>query len=453
MDVETRNDRLRAGLLAGALAAQVAASLWPRGAGWVEIPTNLAFWGCLLAYIGRDRWPDGSAWGIAIAPLYWATFLANREGTAQPDHVFNSDTYRYLAEAAAHKIQARHIGFPVVTFVLEGWDRLGIGREILHVQTALAGGLSLAVFRRILARLAVPSVPAWASTAGLGVALSTWAFAAVIESYLFTVLFTLLLIERLAVEETGRKGGATIPALLGVAALGFSLENLILVAIAGGAILASERAWRPAATYAALTAALFGVWISAVAAARGPGFYATWGDEGYERPASTLVDNLRHFASETWDASRLASPRAHAATAARIFVVALVGRPGEPPWRYGKFLDRRALTTPPRLAAIAALLAAAAIGAPGIVAAWRLGGAARRALALAGALLVARHAFIVAFSPGEGILFAIPSLSAGWLVLAVGASHRPRWAGAALATAAIVAAIVNAIQLAGIASG
>ena len=62
---------------------------------------------------------------LPLTLLYYFTFYFNRELVEIWDKILNSDTPRYLEEAASFRVQARHLGFPIVTFPYVATNRLG----------------------------------------------------------------------------------------------------------------------------------------------------------------------------------------------------------------------------------------------------------------------------------------------------------------------------------------
>ena len=443
------------------LLAPIAASTLGARGGSIAPLATLMFGAALIAFaFRRAAAMPGAAWFLLLAPCYFATFLGNRPILLQPDHVFNADPFRYLNEAAAFTIQPRHIGMPVVTFARQAFGGDGIGVALLP--GALAGALAIVVFFRLARRLGAPVPLAAAGALGLASTLAFWSFASLVESHVFSTLLLLLLLEILVLEGT-RPRLAPL-ALLTVTALGFSLENLYVPLFVAAWLLGrglGRAALGAAAGYLVLVSVLFALWMAATAARAGPGFFATWGDQNFERPAAGLSENLTHFASETWDASRLLSPREQSEVLTRTFVVGSVAQPGTPPWRYGKAAGREELLRPTRLPWLLLMLTLSGIATLGLSQAFRSGGLPRLVIGWASLLLLYRHAFIVAFSPREGLLFALPSLALGALLLCLGlaaASRSPLSETPArrifpvvlaigLAAAALWQAVVNRVYL------
>jgi hypothetical protein len=402
---------------------------------------------------------------LPLALLYAVTFSIDRRALTHLDYVFNADCARYLYEAASGRIQARHLGIPVVTFAPAAVGRWlgvpGLGREVGIAETAAAGALTVAACGELVARLGPRRWPVAGVTALLAGSLAIWSLSSMIETFAWSALMLVLTLHALAswIELPDPRRAATI-GLLVLAALGFSLENAYLIAIvAAGAAAARPRGigrvLRDGTIAIAIPALGLAAWIPLAARAQGPEFFATWGDQKFARPAEGLVENLGHFTAEYLDLGRLARPSAHLETAWRVGVMSVRGQPGEAPERYPLFVSRALAVRPGNLAYVALVLALAALALPGLVRLARDGPAAGGGLvAAAGAVLAVRHLFTVAYAPTQSLLFSPPSLVAAAFLLGAGlllepgkSSSRDRTARAAMALLVALVVGTNAFYL------
>lgn len=368
---------------------------------------------------------------VPLALLYAVTFSIDRRALTQLDYVFNADCARYLYEAASGRVQVRHLGIPVVTFApaaVGRWLGLpGLGREVGIAETAAAGALMVAGCGGLVARWGSRKWPVAGVTALLAGALAIWSLSSMIETFAWSALTLVLTLHALAswIELPDPRRAATIGLLL-LAALGFSLENAYLVVIvAAGAAAARPRGFRRILRDGTIAIAIpltgLAAWIPLAARAHGPGFFATWGDQKFARPADGLVENLEHFTAEYLDLGRLLRPSAHLETAWRVGVMSVRGQLGEAPERYPLFVSRALAVRPGNLAYLALALALAALALPGLIRLARDGpAAARGVVAAAVAVLAVRHLFTVAYAPTQSLLFSPPSLVAAAFVLGVG---------------------------------
>jgi hypothetical protein len=420
---------------AGILAAMFAASLLPAGPPWLSSLATAVYWASILATIARlDASILRRPWLALVAVGYTATFAWNRGALLVPDYLFDTDTERYVREAVAHRIQVRHLGFPVQTFSYPA-----VGLSGLIVQSAVAGALLVATFDALVKRLGA-RVPARIAMGVLfGASLSTWTLSSVVESFVpSALLLALTLLGLVRWIDTPDRTNAVSVGLLLLAGAGISLENLyVLVPVAVGAIAARK----PRDLLLMLGVPILGLalWIPLVSRAQGPGFYATWGDEGFSRPAGNVLENLEHFTAEYVQPARILSPRSHAETLWRVFVMSVRGEPGEEPSRYPARLTRRSFLDPGQLACAGLTLLLLVLSAPAIARRWRDAGAGERGLlaALAAVLLV-RTPFLVVYAPTQSLLFALPSLLALDLLVGSGLRGKARWAAGALALLVLV---------------
>ncbi len=452
--------------LGAAIAAAVAASL----VGKDQVAAQAALHGVFLIALAAaaEAIVPGLLRRRMVVPLalvYAVTFAIDRRALTHLDYVFNADCARYLYEAASGRIQVRHLGIPVVTFApaaVGRWlGRPALGREVAIAETAAAGALMVAACGELIARVGARRWPVAGVTALLAGSLAIWSLSSMIETFAWSALMLVLTLHALAswLELPGSRGAATIGLLL-LASLGFSLENAYLVAIVAAGVAAARprdigRVLRDGAIAIAIPALGLAAWIPLAARAQGPGFFATWGDQKFARPAEDLVENLEHFTAEYLDLGRLVHPSAHSETAWRVGVMSVRGQPGEASDRYPLFVSRALAMRPGNLAYVALVLVLAAMALPGLVLLARDGQApVRGLLAAAGAVLLVRHLFTVAYAPTQSLLFSPPSLVAAAILLGVGLLRAPgdgpwrnRTAGAAMALLVALVVGTNAFYL------
>jgi len=430
---------------AGVLLAMLAASVLPTGHGGLHLALAAAFWVALLFTIAElDRSILTARWLLPLALAYFATFAWHRHVLAIPDYVFNTDTERYLREAAAHRIQVRHLGFPVITFAAKA-----LGREAVIAQCAAAGALLVSAFDALQARFGARGIGRAAMTVIFAASLATWTMASLIESFvLSTLLLALALSAMAAWTERPETPGAIRLGLLILASLGVSLENayLVPVIVAGALTMGRIPAPRNLALVVALPVAGLALWIPAVAASQGEGFYATWGDESFSAPAGNVVENLEHFSRDYVAPGRLLTPRSHVETLWRTFVLSVRGLSGEDSSRYPAVLHRAMFLDAGNVACAVLTAALATLSLVTLFRRARVEPRALRVLLTAcAATLILRHVFLVVYAPTQSLLFSLPSLFSLDLTVAWGlARAEPRRVrhlalGAAVTLAALVA--------------
>jgi len=420
---------------AGIVAAMFAASLLPAGPPWMSSLATAVYWASIVATIaGLDASILRRPWIALVAILYAATFAWNRGALLLPDYLFDTDTERYVREAVAHRIQVRHLGFPVHTFSYPALGLVG-----LIVQSAVAGALLLATFDALLKRLGAGVAARTVTGVLFGASLSLWTLSSVVESFVPSALLLALTLVALVrwIEDPNRANALAIGALL-LAGAGMSLENLyVLVPVTAGALAARKP--RDLPLMLGIPVLGLALWIPLVSRAQGPGFYATWGDAGFSRPAGNVVENLEHFSAEYVQPARILSPRRHVETLWRVFVMSVRGEPGAEPSRYPARMTRWSFLDPGQLACAGLTLLLLVLAVPTIVRRGREGSPAERGLLVAClAVLLVRAVFLVVYAPTQSLLFALPSLLALDLLLGAGLRGRARWAAGALAVLVLV---------------
>lgn len=432
--------------------AMVAASVLPAGHPWLAVAASAVFWAGLVATIASLEPSVLRMWWVPVlAIVYFATFLAKPAALLIPDYVFNSDTWRYLREAAAHRIQVRHIGVPAVTFVA-----VGLGMRAVLAQCAAAGALLVGTFHALAGRLGSRGAMRGTLTVIFAFSLATWALSSAVESFALSALFLALTLSATAIwAESLELVDAMRVGWLVLASLGLSLENATVfptLAVAIVAIGGGRRAAAGALAAAGIAGAGIAAWIPAVAAAQGPGFYATWGDQGFAAPATNVAENLVHFSHDYLAPHRLLTWRGHVETVWRIFVMSVRGLAVADPSRYPGLLNRPMFLAPGELLCAALLGGLALAALPRLARGWRERSAAWRAtIAACLATLVVRHLFLTTYAWTQSLLFALPSLLALDLLLAAGLAPDAdrgvarRWRAQAVAVAlAALIVITNA---------
>lgn len=399
----------------------------------------LCFWACLLPILQDRAGPEEKRRGrlllITLAPIYFATFLLRRDLVEMLDFVLNSDTERYIREALDLRISPRHLGFPVLTFLIgplnAAGHRLGgiarLGTEIAYLESALIGALTVKALYSLLRRFHVPSAASMLAAAAFACSLTVWCFSSVIETYMLSTLLLLLLLPvLLAGIEEGKPRCWLNASLLTLLALLISLENLhfpllVLCAFLLRRWLVGNVRLLHVGLFAAIVAGGFLLLLGVAAWRSGPGFYSTVGDHGFAAPATNLAENLHHFTKQYTDDPARFSPHAGAAVVARTFLLSVRAQPDLRPWDYGQSFSRSLLMRPGNF--LYAVLLVFML----LPALWRGGGAVSRAesepLALRALLLcilVSRLLFNVIFAAAQSVLFSPPSLACLWLLVGLG---------------------------------
>jgi hypothetical protein len=176
---------------------------------WI-IALNLSFWACILALAFGHAAPSHLRLFVPLVPLFYFTFYFNRDVVEIWDKILNSDTPRYLMEAAALRTQTRHIGFPVITFPYVTVNRLGnsllqlsnVGREFLYLQVAFAGTVAASLLYSTLLHYEQsgsrwPRIRAALVAYCFALSFAIWSLSSVVDTFMVSTMFLMMFLMKL----------------------------------------------------------------------------------------------------------------------------------------------------------------------------------------------------------------------------------------------------------------
>lgn len=439
-------------LLAGTAVAVVAANILLPGA-WTALLFNACFWALLVALLRAEGlgWHD-VRYLLPLPFLYYLTFAGRRELAGTYDLVLGADAARYLRDAVDLAVGVRHLGYAVITWPYTAMTRLagtpvavGLGTEYLQLQSAVFGGLTVALAARILHELGAGGWRRWGIAYAFGLSFGMWMLAGVVDPQIVSVmLLLLLLLSLLRYLQPGDASGAAgdggrwaEPCAICLLAATMSIENLYMPLLFAVAWWVRRRPRRgrdllePAWFAAALILALGGLLLAADAAA-GPGLYAV--DVTRFGVPNGIVSHLRVFTALYLEVGLGLMPAEIGRTAFQVFVMAVRAQAGVPVDRY-RFAGE--LLASPANWLYAGLMATLAVAAVGGLRTRRTRVPEFAWVLIAG--LLARQLFVSVYDRWESVLFSLPSLALLWLLLGMGICADPRsergspWLAAALA--------------------
>lgn len=402
----------------------------------VSIALNLAFWVSIIVVALGHVTPSRLGLFLPLTLLYYFTFYFNRELVEIWDKILNSDTPRYLEEAASFRVQARHLGFPIVTFPYVATNRLGstlfgapnLGREFLYLQLGFAGTM-VATLIYTLVSDHQSAVSRWRRVRPLLVAylfalsFAAWALSSVIDTFIVSTMILLMSLPDFRhYFLTGSTMSCVILALLTTIALSVSLENVYLIGLFGLTLTYQyicghrQRIGIHCLLYTIITVVTFTLILQVAAVAGGPAFYRTSGDKSFPTPSTNIGENLYRFTRRFVDIEGTMSVRVLREVTFRVGVMAITAQQGTPVDQYG--IDPKMLTTASTIVYFSLLLPVLVASAYGLVR--RQPPEVRFAVIFLIGALTIRHLFLLIYARNENVLFAVPSLAGFWLLVGLG---------------------------------
>ena len=413
----------------------VVATLVAADRGLLSILFNVVFWLSVFALVSTYTPLSQLRWFLPLTLLYFFTFYFNREVVEIWDKILNSDTPRYLQEAAAFRVQARHIGFPVVTFPYLTVNRLGstlfgasnLGREFLYLQVALVGTIAAALIQATL--LQRPSSPSpWLRVRALlvsylfALSFAVWSLSSVIETFvLSTMLLLVFLLELRHFFLTESRIPCVTLALTTVVALLISLENLYFMGLFGLTLAyqyaRGHRRWiaTDCVLYLAIAVLTFALILQVAAVASGPAFYRTRGDESFPTPSTNVGENLYRFARRFVDLEGALSLRKVIGVGFRVWVTGVTAQQGAPVEHY---VIRSGRLTTANVVYVSLMLPLALVSIRGL--ARPLPKDVLFVVIVLIGMLTMRHVFMLVYARDQNMLFAPPSIAGLWLLIGLG---------------------------------
>ena len=314
--------------------------------GVLAIALNVGFWLSVLALAFTQVQPSQLRLFLPLIPLFYFTFFFNRDVVETWDRVLHSDTPRYLLEATSARIQTRHLGFPVITFPYVAVNRLGstlfdlptLGREFLYLQVAAAGTLATTQLYATLLE-GERSLFQWARIRaaliayGFALSFAVWSLSSVVDTFMVsTMLLLMFLLGLRHFVSTESTVSCVTVALITVLALLISLENIYFVGLFGLGLayeyVHARRRWiiKQGSLYVTIVVVTFALMLQSAAAAAGPAFYRTSGDERFTSSSTNLVQNLYRYTSRFVDLQGAFSARAAMGVGFKTSVMAITAQ-------------------------------------------------------------------------------------------------------------------------------
>jgi hypothetical protein len=422
---------------AGALCC-VGLTIVAAGNGGLMVALNFGFWVCVLGLAFAHVPLSQLRLFLPLVPLFYFTFYFNRELVEVWDKILNSDTSRYLSEAATLRIQARHMGFPVISFPYATVNRFGsamfqlsnVGREFLYLQIALAGAVASTLLYATIRQyerspLPWPRIRAALVAYGFGLSFAVWSLSSVIDTVMFSTMLLLVFLLHLRHFVLTRSSVACVTvALITALAILISLENVYFVVLFGLALVPrfvrgpTPRIIRHASLYVAVVIATFGCLLQITAVTAGPGFYRTSGDEEFSSPSTDLAENLYRFSRRYVDLEATRSVLPAIGVAYKTWVMSVTAHQDALVENY--VIPARRLTKG-NVVYFSLILPLVLLSAHGLL---------RRhpkdihfiVITVVG-LLTIRYVFMLFYARNQNALFATPSIAGFWLLIGLGLSQ------------------------------
>jgi hypothetical protein len=406
--------------------------------GVLAIGLNLVFWLCILTFASTQASVSQLRLFLPLTLLFYFTFYFNREVVETWDKILNSDTPRHLLEATTLRAQARHLGFPVITFPYVAVNRLGstllkisnLGREFLYLQVALAGTVAATLLRATLLQYERPAARWPRIRAALvayvfALSFAVWSLSSVIDTFMVsTMLLLMFLLDLRHFVLTKSTISCVTLALITVIALLISLENVYFIGLFGLALayeyVRGHTRWivKYGSLYLTIVLLTFVLILQSAAVAAGPSFYRTSGDERFPAASTNLVDNLYRYTRRFVDLQGALEVRRAMGVVFKTWVMAISAQHDASIENY--VVPSRKLTTG-NLVYFSLILPLVLVGMRGLVR--RLPRDVLFMVIVLIGMLIIRYAFMLVYARGQNALFATPSIAGFWLLIGLGLSQ------------------------------